>query len=470
MNFFSSARLAAGLFQYPRHADIPDRQFIRYHLPPDAMKKYASMINRFQELAQAKRAAPPSSGPPLAGPSEERPPVIDLPPSAAAEPGVVAGSPERSLGRKRRRLVKTKDLMAASKRAGGRRSPPHTRAHRSPPRPVEPSPPRAPETEQRLETGGFGRGTFLEEVAGHVRRATEALPRSWNDDLEAVAGRRTLETAQAALTHALQTSVLMAKVVNDLEVGPDVARLQMQLDTAVKRIGDLQGQLAIAEEKNKKSEADCQQALYTINQLRDYLEKALDNVQESRRTVASRDAEIVSLKGELGAKTEEAANSAAELARRTEELSIKGAALSTAAADLEAAQAEIASLKAQLKEADRSPSPDAAALGEFSYYMAFADSLRTASRAGLEVGPLVDLLRNYAMENPMHPDYLLPILDLQTVHGIDLSWYPRVGQLVLPPAGESAAEGGGAAGGSGATGGEGKADTDGAAGGEGAAA
>ncbi|KAL6517515.1 hypothetical protein OROMI_033216 [Orobanche minor] len=203
------ARLAAGLFQYPRHADIPDRQSIRYYLPPDAMKKYASMINRFQELAQAKRAAPPGSGPTLAGPSEERRPVIDLPSSAAAETEVAAGSPEGSLGRKRRRLVKTKDLMVASKRAGGRRSPPHTRAHRavqrSPPCPVEPSPPRAPETEQRLETRGFGRGTFLEEVAAHVRRATEALPRAWNDDLEAVAGRRPLETAQAALTHALQT-------------------------------------------------------------------------------------------------------------------------------------------------------------------------------------------------------------------------------------------------------------------------
>ncbi|KAL6548830.1 hypothetical protein OROHE_008675 [Orobanche hederae] len=445
------SRLAAGLFQYPRHARIPDRPVARYLLPSEAMKKYANMMNRFQELAQAKRAAPPGSGLPLTGPSEERSSAIDLPSSAAAETEVAAVSPERSLGRKRRRLVKTRELMIAGRKAG-RRSPPLTRAHRtaqrSPPRPIESSPPRVPETEQRLQTGGFGRGTFLEEVAAHVRRATEALPRAWNEELEAVAGRRPLETAQAALTHALQTSVLMAKVVNDLEVGPDVARLQTQLDTAVKRIGDLQGQLATVEEKNKKSEAECQQALFTVNQLRVFLEKALDSVEEGRRVIASRDAEIASLQGDLGAKTEEAANSAAELARRTEELSIKTAALATAAADLEAAQNEIAALKAQLKEADRSPSPDAAVVGEFSYYMAFADTLRTASRAGLEVGPLVELLRSYATENPMHSDYPLPILDLQTVHGIDLSWYPRSEQLILPTADMSATEGGDATAGS----------------------
>ncbi|KAL6533631.1 hypothetical protein OROHE_013464 [Orobanche hederae] len=289
--YSEESRLAAGLFQYPRHAHIPDRPVARYHLPPEAMKKYANMMNRFQELAQAKRAAPPGSGLPLTEPSEGRPSAIDLPSSAAAETEAAAGSPERSLGRKRRRLVKTKELMIAGKKAS-RRSPPHTRAHRtaqrSPPRPFEPSPPRVPETELGLQTGGSSRGTFLEEIAAHVRRATEALPQAWNAELEAVAGRRPLETAQAALTHALQTSVLMAKVVNDLEVGPDVARLQMQLDTAVKRIGDLQAQLAIAEEKNKKSEADCQQAMFTINQLRDYLSKALDSVAEGRRLVASR--------------------------------------------------------------------------------------------------------------------------------------------------------------------------------------
>ncbi|KAL6561172.1 hypothetical protein OROMI_016773 [Orobanche minor] len=435
------SRLAAGLFQYPRHAQIPDRPVARYHLPSEAMKKYANMMNHFQELAQAKRAAPPVSGLPLTGPSEERPSAIDIPSSAEAETKVAAGSPERSLGRKRRRLVKTRELMTVGKKAGG-----------------------------RLQTGGFSRGTFLEEVAAHVRRATEALPRAWNEELEAVAGRRPLETAQAALTHALQTSVLMAKVVNDLEVGPDVARLQMQLDTAVKRIGDLQVQLAIAEEKNKKSEADCQQALFTINQLRDYLEKALNSVEEGRRVIAGRDAKIASLKEELGAKTEEAANSAAELARRTEELSIKTTALATVAADLEAAKNEVAILKEQLKVADRSPSLDATVVGEFSYYMAFADTLRTASREGIEVGPLVELLRNYAAENPMHPDYQLPILDLQTVHGIDLSWYPRSEQLILPTADVSATEGGDAAAGSNVAAGSNAAGGDDSAGGGDAAA
>ncbi|KAL6562309.1 hypothetical protein OROGR_003316 [Orobanche gracilis] len=248
----------------------------------------------------------------------------------------------------------------------------------------------------------------------------------------------------------------MAKVVNDLEGGPDVARLQTQLDRAVKSLGESQQRLAAAEEQNKKLELDCQQAASAIEQLRAYLEKAMTTVEEGRRLVVARNLEIAGLQERLETKTGEAADSAAELARRTEELNIKTAALASAAADLEAARNEIAALKTQLKEADRSPSPDAALVGEFSYYMAFADSLRVSSKAGVEVGPLVELLRDYATENPMHPDYPLPILDLQTVHGIDLSWYPRPDQLVLPRSGESSAAGGedGAAEGSKASDGE----------------
>ncbi|KAL6559692.1 hypothetical protein OROGR_004809 [Orobanche gracilis] len=332
----------------------------------------------------------------------------------------------------------------------------------------------------RLEIGGSSRGTFLEGVAAHVRRATEDLPRAWNADLEKVAGRRSLETAQAALTHALQTSVLVAKVVNDLEVGPNVAHLQMQLDKAVKGLGDSQTKLAAAEEQNKKLEANCQEALNSVNQLKAYLEKALNAVEASQRVVATRNAEIAALKGSLEVKTGEAAELAAELARRTEELGIKTAALASAAAELEAAKGDVVALAGQLKAAneeiavlkgvDRSPSPDAALVGEFSYYMAFADSLRTASKAGIEVGPLVGLLRDYATENPMHPDYPLPILDLQTVHGIDLSWYPRPEQLILPPSGEFETGGGDAAEGSKAAGGDDAAEGSKAAGGDDAAA
>ncbi|KAL6499888.1 hypothetical protein OROGR_027798 [Orobanche gracilis] len=244
------------------------------------------MMNRFQELAQAKRTAPPGLGSPSAEPTEERPPITDLPPSAAVEIEAEAESPTRPLGRKRRRLVKTKELMIAGKKAG-RRSPPHTRARspyriiqRSPSQPIERSPSHAEEVEPRMEIGGSSRGTFLEGVAAHVRRATEDLPRAWNAEVEEVVGRRSLETAQAALTHALQTSVLMAKVVNDLEVGPNVAHLQMQLDRAVKGLGDSQTKLAAAEEQNKKLEADCQLAIFSINQLKAYLEKALNTVEE----------------------------------------------------------------------------------------------------------------------------------------------------------------------------------------------
>ncbi|KAL6570747.1 hypothetical protein OROGR_000297 [Orobanche gracilis] len=260
----------------------------------------------------------------------------------------------------------------------------------------------------------------------------------------------------------------MAKVVNDLEVGPNVAHLQIQLDRVVKGLGDSQTKLAAAEERNKKLDADCQQAISSINQLKAYLEKALNTVEESRRVIAIRNAEVAALKGSLEAKTGEAAESAAELARRNEELGIKTAALATAATDLEAAQGEVEALKAQLKEkeTDRSPSPDAALVGEFSYYMAFADSFRVASKAGVETGPMVELLRGYATENPMHPDYPLPILDLQTVHGIDLSWYSRPEKLILPPVDESATADGDAAEGSRAAAGEDAAEGNKAVGGD----
>ncbi|KAL6527274.1 hypothetical protein OROGR_016364 [Orobanche gracilis] len=459
------ARLEADLFRYPRHARIPDRRVVRYLHPPEEMKKYSTLINRFQELAQSRRAAPQGlTSQPAAEPEQETgerppPPRTDLPPAAEVAIEAGAGSPPRTPGRKKKRLVKAQELMIAGKKS--RRSPPHTRARspsrivqRSSAQPVERSPPPAPEGDTRLSIGGPSRGTFLEEVAAHVRRATDDLPRAWNAELEEVAGRRSLETAQAALTHALQTSVLMAKVVNDLEGGPDVARLQMQLERAVKSLGESQQRLAAAEEQNKKLELDCQQAASAIEQLKAYLERAMTNVEEGRRLVVARNLEIAGLQERIETKTGEAADSAAELARRTEELSLKTAALASAAADLEAARNEIAALKTQLKEADRSPSPDAALVGEFSYYMAFADSLRVSSKAGVEVGPLVELLRGYATENPMHPDYPLPILDLQTVHGIDLSWYPRPEQLVLPPADEPATADGDAAEGSKAAGGD----------------
>ncbi|KAL6543840.1 hypothetical protein OROGR_010337 [Orobanche gracilis] len=49
----------------PSVSQLSDRRVVRYHVPPE-MKKYSQMMNRFQELAQAKRAAPTGFGSPAA--------------------------------------------------------------------------------------------------------------------------------------------------------------------------------------------------------------------------------------------------------------------------------------------------------------------------------------------------------------------------------------------------------------------
>ncbi|KAL6538151.1 hypothetical protein OROGR_012139 [Orobanche gracilis] len=386
------------------------RNIRRHFQPPDDMKKYSKVMNRFQELAQSKQATPL-----LLGSSPEKlteelplpPPVLESQLIVGTEVVASPESPERHLSKKKRRLVKTKDAMIAAK-AAARRSPVHTRG-RSPLRIQGRSPPREPEMVTRSHAGGSSKGAFLEDVAAHVRRATEALPRAWNSELEAV---------------------------NDLESGPDYAQLQIQLDKAVKRIGELQAEVTVLGEARMKAEADRDIADARSSKYCELLDASMKKVDEYKVVLDCITEDNSRLRKELEVKSGEVASTSAELARRTEELAIKTCALAIAAADLEVAKSEVASLKAQLKAPappERSPSPDAVVIGEFSYYLAFADSIRTAARAGMEVGPLVDMLKGYAQENPMHPDYPLPILDLQTVYGIELSWYPQVAQLTLPP-------------------------------------
>ncbi|KAL6537607.1 hypothetical protein OROMI_026141 [Orobanche minor] len=64
--------------------------------------------------------------------------------------------------------------------------------------------------------------------------------------------------------------------------------------------------------------------------------------------------------------------------------------------------------------------------------MAFADALRSAKKGGLDIGPLLETFREYATDRPLHPGFEIPILDLSTEHGIDLSWYSRFDRLIQP--------------------------------------
>ncbi|KAL6508566.1 hypothetical protein OROGR_023277 [Orobanche gracilis] len=425
------ARLAANLFRFPRHLSIPDKNVRRHFQPPDEMKKYSNVMNRFQELAQSKRATPLLLG----SSPEKRPERLPTPPpvlESQLEVTASPESPERRLSKKKRRLVKTKDVMVAAK-AAARRSPVRTRRlSRAANSGTVPS---SRNGGGESHVGGSSKGAFLEGVAANVRRATDALPRVWNSDLEAIAGHQPLETVQAALTLSLQSSAMIAKAVNDLESGPNYAQLQIQLDKAVKRVGELQAEVTALGEAKTKAEADRDIADTRSSKYCELLESTMKKADEYKVVLDCIKEDNSRLRKELEVSSGEVASTKAELARRTEELAIKTGALATAAADLEAVRNEVATLTAQLKvpaPPERSPSPDAAVIGEFSYYLAFADSIRTAARAGMEVAPLVNMLKGYAQENPMHPDYPLPILDLQTVYGIDLSWYPQVAQLVLP--------------------------------------
>ncbi|KAL6513550.1 hypothetical protein OROGR_021036 [Orobanche gracilis] len=58
--------------------------------------------------------------------------------------------------------------------------------------------------------------------------------------------------------------------------------------------------------------------------------------------------------------------------------------------------------------------------------MAYANAIRAARKGGLEVGTT---FKSYVSEYPLHPDFLVLILDLADC-GVDLSWYPRPTALI----------------------------------------
>ncbi|KAL6493400.1 hypothetical protein OROGR_032462 [Orobanche gracilis] len=94
---------------------------------------------------------------------------------------------------------------------------------------------------------------------------------------------------------------------------------------------------------------------------------------------------------------------------------------------------ELADLKAKIESSSLDPFNNVDCMGEYAYYLAYADAIRDAARAGHEFGALVEAFKAYATELPLEPSFMLPILDLSTKHGIDLSWYPMQGNLIPPP-------------------------------------
>ncbi|KAL6507352.1 hypothetical protein OROGR_023547 [Orobanche gracilis] len=110
------------------------------------------------------------------------------------------------------------------------------------------------------------------------------------------------------------------------------------------------------------------------------------------------------------------------------------------AAALELANLELVELKGKLEAIELDPFLNVEYVGEFGYYLAYADVIRTSKKGGLEVGPLVEAFKLYVSEHPLDPVFMLPFLDLSTKHGVDLSWYPMHENLVEPETSEDASQ------------------------------
>lgn len=65
-------------------------------------------------------------------------------------------------------------------------------------------------------------------------------------------------------------------------------------------------------------------------------------------------------------------------------------------------------------------------MGENTYYLAFVDAIRNLKKANLPAAPLEKSLKDYVLD-PEHavPGTMeFPFKDLETVYGVDLSWFP----------------------------------------------
>ncbi|KAL6557951.1 hypothetical protein OROMI_018301 [Orobanche minor] len=107
-------------------------------------------------------------------------------------------------------------------------------------------------------------------------------------------------------------------------------------------------------------------------------------------------------------------------------------------------------LKGEIEAAKLDPYSNVEQTSEFAYYMAYVDAIRVAKGSGLDVRPLVEAFKAYVPLHPLNAIFVLPILDLSTEYGVDLSWYPQPDCLADPATlintvqGESVPEGGGA--------------------------
>ncbi|KAL6518538.1 hypothetical protein OROGR_019040 [Orobanche gracilis] len=286
----------------------------------------------------------------------------------------------------------------------------------------------------------------LHEVPTYVRRAAAALPCAWTTDLDYVARQRAPVAPQAVFALSLQTAALAAQVVRDAEASPSKEKLQIALDTAIYERGQI-FEKAVAMEKDflaeKKTSSEEIAKLKAINEkivkeaelVRQKGEACLADlsarlkVAETRALVIEHKKKAVELeKGEADRAKAEAEQKAASLAKD----------FGAVTEELDRARKELELLKAKPEDAELDPFTSLECVSDFAYYLAYSDAIRAAAKGGLQVGPIVDAFKAFVVEHPLELVFMVPILDLSSEYGIDLSWYPVQENLVPPPSTEEA--------------------------------
>ncbi|KAL6561481.1 hypothetical protein OROMI_017082 [Orobanche minor] len=292
------------------------------------------------------------------------------------------------------------------------------------------------------------------EMPSYLARALEAMPRSWTTDLDQIAERRCPDAANACYMLTLQAAVMAAQVAREAEGRPSVPRLEAELADERQKNYDLTDRLASMEKElqaaRKKASQEAERGKRASERLQAELVEARKEADLMRKEAA---VQIVALKGQLEAAEKEvalAAEKAAQAAERAAQADDKaaraaeGAALAEqkaeeAARDLAAKTAKLdqvgaklAALEAAEKERKDDPCQNARLLGEFTYYVAYGDALRVAAKGGLDIGPLLEAFKSYVSDRPLDPYFTVPILDLSTELGMDLTWYPQPDRLCHP--------------------------------------
>ncbi|KAL6583075.1 hypothetical protein OROMI_005153 [Orobanche minor] len=291
-------------------------------------------------------------------------------------------------------------------------------------------------------------------MPSYIVRALDPMPKSWTTDLDQIAERRCPDAANACLMLTLQAAVMAAQVAREAEGLPSVPRLEAELADERQKNYDLTDRLTSAEKEiqaaRKKASQEADRGKRASERLQAELVEARKEANLTRKEAA---VQIVALKGQVEAAEKEVAlvaERAAQAAERVVQADDKAAQVAegTALADKRAEAAErklaakmpeldqvgakLAALEAEEKERKADPCENASLLGEFAYYVAYGDALRVAAKSGLDVGPLLEAFKTYVSDRPLDPYFTVPILDLSTELGIDLTWYPKPDRLRHP--------------------------------------